>query len=127
MRHSPGDVVEIPIFEQFLLSCAWFTGHRLTCGQSVFHNPLLLTQFSLTSLSRALGGGFDACLQGPCSHACCWTGLLTELRSLGPFLTISPERRAILFLFRFLLTQTVGLPSKQNSLTAFKLVLLMII
>lgn len=31
----------------------------------------------------------------------CSTALLTELRSLGPFLTISPERCAVLFVFPF--------------------------
>lgn len=56
-----------------------------------------------------------------------WTALLIGLRSLGPVWTISPEMHAVLFLFCFLLTQTMALPSKQNSLTAFKLVLLMII
>lgn len=66
-------------------------------------------------------------LQGDCSHVHSWTALLTELQSLGPVLIISPETHAVLFYFCFLLTQTMGLPSKQNSLTAFKSVLLMII
>lgn len=126
--HSPGDAVEILVLEEFLLSCVWLVGHCLTRRQGIFHNPLLPTQDSLPSSSRALGGGFDARLQRPCGHVFCWMAPLTELRSLGPFLTISPERCAVLFLYSvFLLTQTVGLPHKQNSLTAFKLVLLMII
>lgn len=67
----------------------------------MFHNPLLLTWYSLVSLSKALGDGLDARLQGHCSHIYHWAALLTELRSLGPILMISPERRAVLSLFRF--------------------------
>lgn len=114
----PGDAVEIPVFEDFLPSSGQFIG----CCR--FQIPLLLTWDSVGCLSK---GGFDAHLQGHCSHTYNWTALLTELRSLGPVLTVSPERCAVLFLVRFSLTQTMGLPSKQNSLTAFRLVSLMII
>ena len=81
----------------------------------------------LGSLSKAPRGDFDAHCQGHCNYVWNSTARLTGLRSLGPVLTVSPERHAVVFLFHILLTQTMGLPSKQNSLTAFKVVLLMTI
>lgn len=116
MLHSPGDAVEILVLEEFLLSCVWLVGHCLTRRQGIFHSPLLPTQDSLPSSSRALGGGFDARLQGPCGHVFCWTALLAELRSLGPFLTISPGRCAVLSVFRFFTYSDSG-PASQAEFT----------
>ena len=109
-----GDVLEIPVFEEFLLSSGWFTGHYFTGRQCIFHNPLLLAWYAVGSLSKALGGVFDARLQGLCSHVYSWTARLTGLRSLGPILTLSPERQAVLSLFRFfyLLRQWACLASR---------------
>lgn len=102
--------------EEFLPSSGWSTGHYCTGRRCIFHNPLLLAWYSVGSLSRALGGGFDARLQGLCSHVYSWTARLTELRSLGPLLTLSPERQAVLSLFRFLTYSDDG-PAQQAEFT----------
>lgn len=78
-------------------------------------------------LSRALGRGFDA----PSRRLQWCTQLDSPVKrtwiSGSLFDNFPREACSSFFISVFLLTQTMSLPSKQNSLTAFKSVLLMII
>lgn len=90
------------------------------------YTVLLLFWYCLY-LSRALGGGFDAPSRRlqPCTQL---DSPVTRTSISGSRVDNFPqEARSSFFISVFLLTQTMGLPSKQNSLTAFKSVLLMII